>query len=430
MVRIGVIGGGGREHALAWKLGQEGTEVFAMPGNPGTAQEKNVTNLPINGADKTQFDAVYGAIQKHGIDILLPGPEQPVVDGLVNRLAAKGFFNVFGATQEAAQVEGDKAFLVRLNDDLSNPQAQSIVCMSYEEAAQAIDRIDSEGVVLKYPYLAAGKGVTVCNSKSDATRALSGHAEKYRLPNGEYHVIIAEKLVGPEFSMFFACDGKIAMPFPEAFQDHKHILDGDRGPMTGGMGAYGPAPMITEDDMSKTTNYANKIVEEMERRRNRFHGILYMGMMKTADGPKIIEGNIRLGDPEAQPLLMRLKSSLTDVLTAGVHGGLGDVNIEFEEGSSVCVVMASRGYPTSKEVGIPIDGIDAANAMDGVKVFHAGTIKENERILTAGGRVVGVTSLAPDLESAISRAYRGVELVLFEHSYSRTDIGAKGLGDN
>jgi len=182
--------------------------------------------------------------------------------------------------------------------------------------------------------------------------------------------------------------------------------------------------------MSKTTIYANKIVEEMERRRNKFHGILYMGMMQTEDGPKIIEGNIRLGDPEAQPLLMRLKSSLTDVLTAGVHGGLGDVNIEFEEGSSVCVVMASRGYPTSKEVGIPIDGIDAANAMDGVKVFHAGTIKENERILTAGGRVVGVTSLAPDLESAISRAYYGVELVLFENSYKRTDIGAKGLGSN
>ena len=403
-MRILVLGSGGREHALAWKLAQSpGVSVFAAPGNPGIA--KVGTCLPVVAG--TSYLEIAEAI---GADLTVVGPEAPLVAGVVDAFRARGR-KIVGPDRNAAQLEGSKVFAKNFFIQRHMPTAAFATVENETDARKALDRFGFP-VVLKADGLAAGKGVIVAQDRQEAEAALG--TLKGRL-------VIEEFLRGEEVSFIALCDGKDVVPLAPT-QDHKAVFDGDTGPNTGGMGAYCDGAILTGAQTKEILDgVIYPTVEAM-----RFTGFLYAGLMMTAAGPKVLEFNGRLGDPETQPLMHRMASDFVPALMAAASGELAGVKLEWRTGPSVCVVLASGGYPGDYATGTPIRGIEAAEAT-GATVFHAGTRAGAGGVVTAGGRVLGVTAAGQDLAGAIHGAYEAVRQVSFEGMHYRTDIGQKGL---
>jgi len=399
-MKILVIGSGGREHALAWKLAQSaGVEVFAAPGNPGMAR-----------AGRCVPGAALEAAEAIGADLTVVGPEVPLVAGVVDELRARGR-KVVGPNREAARLEGSKIFAKNFLIQRDIPTAAYVTVDNQAEAEKTLDRFGFP-VVFKADALAAGKGVIIAQDRQQAQAAL--HTLTGRL-------VIEEYLQGREVSFIALCDGKNVVPLA-ATQDHKTVFDGDQGPNTGGMGAYCDDAILSE---AQVREVMERIIHPTVEATG-FTGFLYAGLMMTASGPKVLEFNVRLGDPETQPLMHRMVSDFAPVLLASATGELGGVKLEWRPGPSVCVVLASGGYPGSYETGMPITGIEAAEA-GGATVFHAGTREGPHGIETAGGRVLGVTASGADLGAAIDHAYAAVRQIHFDGMHYRTDIGRKGL---
>ena len=399
-MKVLVIGSGGREHALCWKLAQsKGIEVFANPGNPGMACAG--TCIPGDPLDAAL------AIEA-GLTVV--GPEVPLVGGIVDRFRARGL-RIVGPTAEVAKLEGSKVYAKEFFRAHSIPTADYAVCEDASHARMAMGRFGFP-VVLKADGLAAGKGVVVAHNTAEADAALA--ALKGRL-------VVEEFLQGEEVSFIALCDGHDVLPL-EPTQDHKAVFDGDQGPNTGGMGAYCDGAILTP---AQTHEVMERVIRPTVA-ATRFSGFLYAGLMVTASGPRVLEFNVRLGDPETQPLMHRLTSDLVPVLIAAAEGRLAGHTLEWREGPSVCVVLASGGYPGEYATGKEITGVQRAEA-GGASVFHAGTRVAHGRLETSGGRVLGVTAAGADLGKAIDAAYHAVGFIRFDGMHYRTDIGKKGL---
>ena len=421
-MRILIIGSGGREHALAWKLGQrpDVTEIFVAPGNGGTAGI--ATNVAIKDSD---VPALVAFAREKAVDLVVPGPELPLTLGVVDAMKEAGIA-CFGPVAACARLEGSKAFAKEVMPAAGVPAAAAGVFSSRAEAA-AFVAAHGAPLVIKADGLAAGKGVIVAMTDEEVKAALDLMFDGRAFGDAGSTVLIEEFLKGEEVSLLCFCDGKTALPLPSA-QDHKAVFDGDKGPNTGGMGAYSPAPVLPDDRLDAMADVVTRpILAEMARRGTPFTGILYAVLMMTADGPKVLEYNVRFGDPECQPLLMRLKNDLVDVMTACIEGRLDTMKLDIEERSALGVVLTSAGYPGSYPKGMPISGIDEAEKLDDVRVFQAGTRREGDRVLANGGRVLCVTALGKDLRDAQKRAYEGLDHLTMEHSQFRSDIGLKGL---
>ena len=421
-MRILIIGSGGREHALTWKLSQrpDVTEIFVAPGNGGTAGI--ATNVAIKDSD---IPALVAFAREKAVDLVVPGPELPLTLGVVDAMNEAGI-PCFGPVAACARLEGSKAFAKEVMHAAGVPTAAAGVFTSRADA-DAFVAAHGAPLVIKADGLAAGKGVIVAMTDEEVKAALDLMFDNRAFGDAGSTVLIEEFLKGEEVSLLCFCDGKTALPLPSA-QDHKAVFDGDKGPNTGGMGAYSPAPVLPDDRLDAMADIVTRpILAEMARRGTPFTGILYAGLMMTADGPKVLEYNVRFGDPECQPLLMRLKNDLANVMTACIEGRLDAMKLDIENRSALGVVLTSAGYPGSYPKGMPISGIDEAEAMDDVKVFQAGTRREGERILANGGRVLCVTALGRDLRDAQKRAYEGLDHLTMEHSQFRSDIGPKGL---
>ena len=403
-MRILVLGSGGREHALAWKLAQSpGVSVFAAPGNPGIATVG--TCLPVVAG--TSYLEIAEAI---GADLTVVGPEAPLVAGVVDAFRARGR-KIVGPDRNAAQLEGSKVYAKNFLSQSHMPTAEFVTVENETDARRALDRFGFP-VVLKADGLAAGKGVIVAHDRKEAETALG--TLKGRL-------VIEEFLRGEEVSFIALCDGKDVVPLAPT-EDHKAVFDGDTGPNTGGMGAYCDGAILTEAQTKAILDgVIYPTVEAM-----RFTGFLYAGLMMTAAGPKVLEFNVRLGDPETQPLMHRMASDFVPALMAAASGELAGVKLEWRSGPSVCVVLASGGYPGAYGTGKAIRGIKAAEAT-GATVFHAGTRMGAAGLETAGGRVLGVTAAGQDLAGAIDGAYQAARHIRFDGMHYRTDIGRKGL---
>lgn len=416
-MKILILGSGGREHALAWKLAQSaGVSVFSTPGNPGIARVGQI--VPVDGKKQgSQPEDFLAAAEAIGADLTIVGPEAPLVAGVVDLFRARGR-KIVGPDRRAAQLEGSKIFAKNFLVQREIPTAAFVTVDSPEDARAALDRFGYP-VVLKADGLAAGKGVIVAHDRAEAEAGLATLAA---LPSLECRLVIEEFLEGREVSFIALCDGRDALPL-EPTQDHKAVFDGDTGPNTGGMGAYCDPAILTEAESREVLDRV--ILPTVEA--TKFTGFLYAGLMMTKQGgPKVLEFNVRLGDPETQPLMHRMQSDFVPALAAAADGRLGSAKLEWRGGPSVCVVMASGGYPGAYPAGKAIHGIEDAEAA-GATVFHAGTRLGAQGLETAGGRVLGVTAGGPDLASAIGRAYDGVRLIHFEGMHYRKDIGRKGL---
>jgi phosphoribosylamine---glycine ligase len=420
-MKVLVLGGGGREHALAWKLKQSPRirELFCAPGNAGIAQE--ATCLP---CDLKRLDSILEAAVKVSPDLVVVGPEAPLALGVVDEMRRRGIA-VFGPTQAAAQLETSKGFAKAF---MSRHRIPTGGYVQVESAAQIKDALShfSPPIVVKADGLAAGKGVVIAASKEEAAQAAAAMLEG-SLGEAGQHVLFEEFLAGEEISFLLMSDGERVAPLVAA-QDHKRIGDGDTGPNTGGMGAYSMTGLI-DDNMRDwlVRHIARPVVEGMAAEGMPYTGILYCGLMMTARGPQVLEFNCRFGDPETQPILMRLDSDLLEAFEASIEGRLSDGVFRWSPDPAVCVVMASGGYPGPAESGKPIRGLEQANALAGVKVFHAGTCLDGGEIVTAGGRVLGVTARGPNLEAAVARAYQAVGCIKFEGMQYRHDIAHRRL---
>ena len=421
-MKVLVIGSGAREHALAWKLAASPrvTALYAMPGNPGTAQVAD--NVPIDPMD---FGAVEKFIRGNGIQFVVIGPEDPLAAGLADRLLAAGI-KVFGPTKEAARLEADKWFAKELMRQQSIPTAEARSFTDPEAAAEYI-RVRDEPMVVKAAGLAKGKGVSVCYRSSDALEAVEQIMRKKAFGAAGARVVIEELLSGPECSILAFVDRK-HIYMMETSQDHKAVDDGDTGPMTGGMGAYSPTPVVTDAIQAQIEkDILVPTVDGLVREGIEYRGVLYAGLMLTQHGPKVLEFNCRFGDPETQPLMMRLKSDLLEVMLAVAEGRLEEVELKWDERPALSVVAASGGYPGKYKTGLPITGIADADSMHDVKVFQGGTRAEGKTILTDGGRVLSVTALGNTLAEAKNRAYEAMGKIRFEGMHFRRDIGRKAL---
>ncbi|TVM15570.1 phosphoribosylamine--glycine ligase [Oceanidesulfovibrio indonesiensis] len=421
-MKIMIVGSGGREHALAWKLAQSPTvdEIFVAPGNGGTAAIAENIAIP-----DSHVPALARFAKERGVDLAVVGPEVPLVLGLSNAMAKQGI-PCFGPDAYAAQLEGSKSFAKLVMEQTGVPTARSGTFDDYESAKAYLDD-HPVPVVIKADGLAAGKGVTVARTREEAEKALDMCMRKQSFGMAGERVVIEEALEGEEASFLALCDGETVVPLASS-QDHKPIGEGDTGPNTGGMGAYSPAPILPESELEKVCDLvARPIVRAMAASGHPFKGVLYAGLMVKDGAYKVLEYNVRFGDPECQPLLARLDSDLAELMLACVEGRLDPSMIRWKPQSSCCVVMASRGYPGSYATGKVIEGIEKAEDLEGVTVFHAGTRLEAGRIVTSGGRVLGVTALGDDLKSAQTLAYQAVDRISFEGSYVRRDIGDKGL---
>lgn len=418
-----LVGSGGREHAIAWKLKQSKQlgKLYIAPGNAGTAQCGQ--NVAIKDSD---ISALVDFAREKKVGLAVVGPEDPLALGLVDALEKVGI-KAFGPSGAAAQLEADKAFAKHLMRASSVSTAEARVFDRYEDAKAYIASRD-EPVVVKAAGLAKGKGVVVCDEPSDGIIAAEKIMVDRIFGDAGNQLIVEDKLLGEEASILAFVDGRNIYVM-ESSQDHKPIGDGDTGPNTGGMGAYSPAPVVTADLMDKINKeILVPIVDGMNRNDTPYRGILYAGLMMTSGGPRVLEFNVRFGDPETQPILMRLKSDLLEVFLAVCDGKLDDVTLEWDPRTAVCVVMSSGGYPGDYQKGIPITGIPEAETLGDVKVFHAGTAFADNQVVTSGGRVLGVTALGQDTRAAQELAYDAVERIHFEGGYFRRDIGAKAIG--
>ena len=421
-MRILLVGGGGREHALAWKMAQSDLcdALYCAPGNPGTAQVAE--NLPV--AD-TDIAGILKAAGEQKIDLVVIGPEDPLAAGLADKVREAGML-CFGPGAEGARIEADKAFAKDLMRSAAIPTAEARVFKDFA-AARGYVLSREQGVVVKAAGLAKGKGVFVCPEPHQAVRPLEQIMKDKVFGDAGRVVVIEELLVGQEASILALCDGRNIYPL-EASQDHKPIGDGDTGPNTGGMGAYSPTPIVNDALMARIEREVLvPIVDAMRRSFGRYEGCLYAGLMLTPAGAKVLEFNCRFGDPETQPLLMRLKGDLVAAMVAVCRHRLEEVTLEWDPRPAVSVVMASGGYPGDYTKGHPITGVEEADAMDGVKVFHAGTALLGGQLVNAGGRVLSVTALGDTVADAKARAYQGVEKIHWDGAYCRTDIADKAI---
>jgi len=421
-MKVLVVGAGGREHVLAWKLKQSPkvTQVFCAPGNAGIGVD--VTNVDISADDSLRL-AEFA--KKEQIDLTVIGPEVPLVAGIVD-VFKKQKLRVFGPTKGAAALEGSKAFCKDIMRQANIATADYRVFHDAEAAEHFIQEREETPLVVKADGLAAGKGVVVCADKAEAIAAVNSIMKQHEFGDAGKTVVIEEKLVGQEVSILALVDGRTIITL-EAAQDHKAAHDGDAGPNTGGMGAYSPAPFATPELMDEVIEkILIPTVHTMRRNGTEFRGVLYAGLMLTSQGPKVLEFNVRLGDPEAQAILMRLKTDLFDVLVAAADGKLKDLpELEWDERTAVCVVMASEGYPGTLSTGHPIRGLKEADALPDTKVFHAGTAVKKGEVVNTGGRVLGVTALGADASDAKRKAYEAVRCIRWQGAWCRKDISDK-----
>jgi phosphoribosylamine---glycine ligase len=423
-MNILVIGGGGREHALAWKIGQSPLcdTVFCAPGNPGVSALEKGQCAAIGVND---FDAIQTFIQNNNIELTVVGPEDPLVNGLVDRLVAEGHA-VFGPSAKAARLEGSKVFA---KEFMARHKIPTATYAEFDDAQAAMDHVREQGapLVIKADGLAAGKGVTVALDVDTALNAIQEAMVDQVFGGAGAKVIIEECLVGEEASILAFADGKTVVPMVSS-QDHKPAYDGDKGPNTGGMGAYSPAPVVTPELQQQIFDEVlEPCVRGMAEEGTPYTGIVYAGLMITTNGPKVIEFNVRFGDPETQVVLPRMKSDIVPIFQACCAGALDAQTIEYDDMPCVSVVMASGGYPKDYEKGKAITGIRDAEATSGVMVFHAGTKTANDQLLTNGGRVLNVTAWGGALPETIAKAYDAVAKVKFEGAHYRHDIGKKAL---
>ena len=421
-MKILVVGGGGREHALIWKIRQhpEVEEVFCAPGNPGIAALADC--LPI---DPTNLVELADFAEKMRIDLTVVGPELPLTMGIVDEFLKRGL-RIFGPSSAAAEIEGSKAFAKEFLARHDIPTAAFQTFTSAREARSYLKSRDvSYPVVLKVDGLAAGKGVLVAADRNAAgafaTDVLEGHTHG----SAGDRLVIEEFLQGVEASFFALSDGERVVPLV-ACQDYKQLGDGDTGPNTGGMGTVSPPAIMDREMFARTLKeIILPTVSGMDAEGRTYRGVLYAGLMITDEGPKVLEFNARFGDPETQAMMPRLQSDLVGPMLASAEGRLQDVKLDWRREACACVVLASGGYPGSYEKGLPITGLDRVEALGSVHVFHAGTRREGEQILTQGGRVMGVTALGADLPAALERAYEAVDLIQFQGKTFRRDIGSR-----
>jgi phosphoribosylamine--glycine ligase len=419
-MRILVVGGGGREHALCWRLDQNPAvdRLYAAPGNAGIAEL--ATLVPVSAAD---VQGIVEFAERESVDLTVVGPEAPLVAGLADEMQARGM-PVFGPTRDAARLEGSKAWARRLCDRHDIPAPRS---GAFEEVEPALEYLNQMGppYVVKADGIAAGKGVTVTEDIGEARRAIEDCLVRKEFGEAGLKVLIEEHLEGFEVSAMALTDGRTVLPLV-LVQDYKRALDGNRGPNTGGMGAFSPVPAVdTATEARIVEMILRRAARALEAEGVRYRGVLFAGLMLTADGPKVLEFNCRFGDPETQALLPRLSSNFGELLLACVEGNLSHHKLVWSEVATVAVVLASAGYPGSYETGKPIAGLEETKGMEDVQVFHAGTVARDGRVLTAGGRVLTVTATAPDLDEARRRAYEAVSTISFEGMTYRRDIAER-----
>lgn len=419
-----VIGNGGREHALAWKIAQSprAKRVFVAPGNAGTALDAENVDIAATDVPKlVQF------ARENSIDLVVVGPEAALAAGVVDAMNDAGI-RAFGPSKAAAELEGSKVFCKELLRHADVPTADYRVFHTAKAAITFLKDRDDVPVVVKADGLAAGKGVIVCDNREQALDAVDRIAGKREFGSAGNQLVIEERLHGQEASVLALTDGRTVLAMPPC-QDHKPAWDGDTGPNTGGMGAYSPTPLVTDKMLAEVEEkILVPTIHQMKRSRRPFRGILYAGLMVTNQGIKVLEYNVRFGDPECQPLLMRLQGDLLDLVDATIDGRLDEIQPpQWDPRPAVCVVMASEGYPGKYERGVPIRGLDEAAKIPDVKVFHAGTATSDGQIVTDGGRVLGVTALGSSISAAKLQAYTAVKCIRFAGGWCRKDISDKAL---
>jgi phosphoribosylamine---glycine ligase len=421
-MKVLVLGGGGREHALVWKLRQSPriTQLVCAPGNGGIADDSEVAP-----ADLKSLDSIVSLANRLQPDLTVVGPELPLTIGVVDEFTRRGW-PIFGPTHAASRLESSKSFAKEFLQRHHIPTAHFAICDSIDQVRSALGHFHTP-VVVKADGLAAGKGVVIAKSKEEAASTAAEMLSGRMVGDAGARVVLEECLQGDELSFLVFSDGERVAPLVAA-QDHKRVGDGDTGPNTGGMGAYS-TPDLLDDGMRDwlLNHVARPVVAGMKAEGTEFKGVLYCGLMMTARGPMVLEFNCRFGDPETQPILMRLESDLVEAFEASIQGRTSEGDFRWSQDSSVCVVMSSGGYPGIFEAGKRIDGLDDAAKIEGVKVFHAGTSKRGGIYYTSGGRVLGVTARGPDLQTAVKRAYEACAKISFEGAHYRKDIAARAL---
>jgi phosphoribosylamine--glycine ligase len=422
-MKVLVVGGGGREHALVWKIAQSKgvSKIYCAPGNAGISRQATIASIRAN-----DLNGLLKFALKEKIDLTVVGPEDPLTKGIVDLFESKGL-SIFGPSGKAAQIEGSKAFAKEMMRKCGIPTS-SYETFKDRQKAVAYLKGQKLPIVVKADGLAAGKGVMVCKTLEEAIRAVDRIMVDKAFGEAGSQVVIEECLVGEEASCLAFTDGKTLLSMASC-QDHKAIFDGDEGPNTGGMGAYSPAPVVTGVIHEKVMQEVLKpIVKGMAEEGMPYKGVLYAGIMVCDGVPKVLEFNARFGDPETQPILMRMKGDVVPILEACIRGNLSQCRIEWDSRPSVCVVMASRGYPGNYEKGKVIEGLEEVDRMKDVFVFHAATASDGGRVVTSGGRVLGVTGLGEGIPEAIETTYQAVKKISWEGAHYRTDIGRKALG--
>lgn len=419
-MKVLVVGSGGREHAICWKLLQSPKvdKIYCAPGNAGIGELAEL--VPVGAME---FDKLIDFVKSEGIDFTVVGMDDPLVGGIVDKFEEEGL-KVFGPRANAAIIEGSKAFSKELMKKYNIPTASYETFDNYDSALEYVKKGDFP-VVLKADGLALGKGVLICNTLEEAVEGLNTIMVDKKFGDSGNKVVIEEFLTGQEMSVLSFCDGKTIVPMVSA-QDHKRALDGDKGLNTGGMGTFSPSRVYTSELAEECMNTIFKpTVDALNAEGRTFKGIIFFGLMLTPKGMKVIEYNARFGDPETQVVLPRLKSDLMEIFEACVDGTLDKVNVEWEDNGTACVVLASGGYPESYTKGYEITGLDDAKKAPNIVVFHAGTALKDGKFVTNGGRVLGITGIGKNLNEAIKIAYEGVKLVDFKDKHFRTDIGVK-----
>lgn len=421
-MKILVVGGGAREHALVWKLKQSKKveQIFCAPGNPGIARFAECVDIAI-----TDIPALLDFALKNKIDLTVPGPEAPLVEGIVDAFEGQGL-TIFGPTQKAAAIEGSKSFAKYIMDKYHVPTAEWVGLDKYDDAIEFLGTVDFP-CVIKADGLAAGKGAIIVHDQKEAEETIRKIMVDKIFGSAGTKVIIEEFMEGEEASIFAITDGQYSLILP-ASQDHKAIFDGDTGPNTGGMGAYAPAPLVTDSQLKKIRDeIIDPVIDGMAREGTPYRGVLYAGLMLTSAGPKVVEFNCRFGDPEAEVVLPLIRSDFAEMLHKAATRNLNDYELEVNRKFAVCVVMASSGYPGSYEKGKKIIGHDY-DFGDNAIVFHAGTAHDHEKsVVTSGGRVLAATAFDPNFLAARKQAYNVIKKIAFDGAYYRKDIGAKAL---
>ncbi|MBR4169697.1 MAG: phosphoribosylamine--glycine ligase [Lachnospiraceae bacterium] len=418
-MKVLVVGSGGREHAIISKVAKskQVDKIYCAPGNAGIAQLAELVPIPV-----MEFDKIADWAAENAIDLVIVGPDDPLVGGLVDVLNAKGL-RAFGPDKKAAILEGSKAFSKDLMKKYNIPTA---AYENFDDPQDALAYLETAKmpIVLKADGLALGKGVLICETLEEAKAGVKSIMEDKQFGDAGNRMVVEEFMTGREVSVLTFCDGKTIRPMTSA-QDHKRAMDNDQGLNTGGMGTFSPSPFYTKeiDEICKKTIF-QPTVDAMRAEGRDFHGVIFFGLMLTKDGPKVLEYNARFGDPEAQVVLPRMENDIIDVMNACIDGTLDQIELKFTDNAAVCVVLASKGYPLHYEKGFAITGLENFDGRDDIFCFHAGTkLSPDGRVITNGGRVLGVTALGEDLKAARANAYKATELVTFGNAYKRNDIG-------